>query len=143
MADIWTKEKRSYVMSRILATDTKPELLVRKMLYGAGFRYRVHSKKLPGKPDIVISRLKTVIFVHGCFWHLHSSCRDGAIPKTRVAYWTEKLLKNKDRDARNIKELRKQGWRVLRIWECEVEKKPSKVTAKIKKFLLKKELLPK
>lgn len=133
--DIWSKEKRSQVMARILSKNTGPEQLVRKMLFALGFRYRLHVKGLPGKPDIVLTKYKTVIFVHGCFWHLHSHCRDGTIPKTRTNYWREKLLNNKKRDAKHIRELRRQGWKVLKLWECEVEKNPSKVIKKLLEFL--------
>jgi DNA mismatch endonuclease (patch repair protein) len=133
--DIWTKAKRSEVMSLILGKDTKPELLVRKMLTTMGYRYRLNVKNLPGKPDIVLRKYKTVIFVHGCFWHLHSNCRDGTIPKTRVEYWQQKLLNNKVRDGRNIRALRRDGWKVLRLWECEVERKPEKVRSRIYELL--------
>lgn len=133
--DIWTKEKRSDVMSRILSHNTKPEQRVRKMLTSMGYRYRLNVKDLPGKPDIVFRKYKLVIFVHGCFWHLHSSCRDGTLPKTRKSYWHTKLLKNKSRDARNIRALRGLGWKVLRLWECEIESKPDIVMNKLGKFL--------
>jgi DNA mismatch endonuclease (patch repair protein) len=133
--DIWSKEKRSEVMSKILSINTGPERKVRKMLTALGYRYRLNVKNLPGKPDIVLRKYNSVIFVHGCFWHLHSKCRDGTIPKTRAEYWKEKLLKNKYRDARNIKELKQLGWKVLRLWECEIEKTPDEVIKKIKKLL--------
>jgi DNA mismatch endonuclease (patch repair protein) len=133
--DIWTKEKRSEVMSRILSCDTKPEQLVRKMLTSMGYRYRLNVKDLPGKPDIVFRKYKSVIFVHGCFWHLHSGCRDGTLPKTRKSYWHTKLFKNKERDVRNMRALRRQGWKVLRLWECEIERKPGIVMNKLIKFL--------
>lgn len=133
--DIWSKEKRSEVMSRILSRDTKPEKIVRKMLTSMGCRYRLNVKDLPGKPDIVLRKYKSVIFVHGCFWHLHSACRDGTLPKTRKAYWHKKLLENKKRDKRNMRALRKQGWKVLRLWECEIERKPDIVMKRIIKFL--------
>ena len=133
--DIWTKEKRSEVMARILSYNTKPEQRVRKMLTSMGYRYRLNVKDLPGKPDIVFRKYKSVIFVHGCFWHLHSGCRDGTLPKTRKSYWHTKLLKNKTRDARNIRALRRQGWKVLRLWECEIERKPEIVMNKLIKFL--------
>jgi len=133
--DIWSKEKRSEVMSRILSCDTKPEKLVRKMLTSMGYRYRLNVKDLPGKPDIVLRKYKSVIFVHGCFWHLHSACRDGTLPKTRKSYWHEKLLENKKRDARNMHALGRQGWKVLRLWECEIERKPDVVMNKLIKFL--------
>lgn len=133
--DIWTKEKRSHVMSRILSRDTILERKVRKMLTSMGYRYRLNFKDLPGKPDIVLRKHNAVIFVHGCFWHLHSGCRDGTIPKSRTDYWHEKLYKNKLRDARNVRDLRKKGWKVLRLWECEIERKPEKVFRKLMKFL--------
>lgn len=133
--DIWTKEKRSEVMSKILSSNTKPELLVRKMLTSMGFRYRLNVKSLPGKPDIVMRKYNAIIFVHGCFWHLHSGCRDGALPKTRKTYWHPKLLANKERDARNIRILKEQGWKVLRLWECEIEKYPEVVMEKLRTFL--------
>lgn len=133
--DIWTKEKRSKVMSNIRSMDTSPEIRVRKMLFAQGYRYRLHVKNLPGKPDIVLPKYNTVIFVHGCFWHLHAGCRDGTIPKTRTGYWKEKLLGNKERDKRHMIELRKKSWRVLRLWECEIEKKPEEVLERLDKFL--------
>ena len=133
--DIWTKEKRSHVMSRILSRDTILERKVRKMLTSMGYRYRLNFKDLPGKPDIVLRKHNAVIFVHGCFWHLHSACRDGTIPKSRTDYWREKLYKNRARDARNMRDLRKKGWKVLRLWECEIERKPEKVFRKLRKFL--------
>lgn len=122
-------------MARILSKNTKPEKTVRHLLTSLGFRYRLHVKKLPGKPDIVLPKYGAVILVHGCFWHLHSKCRDGTIPKSRTNYWREKLLNNKKRDTKNIRELRKQGWRVLRIWECEIEGDPNKVAEQIQKFM--------
>jgi len=133
--DIWSKEKRSQVMARILSKNTQPEQRVRKILFAMGYRYRLNVKGLPGKPDIVLRKYNTVIFVHGCFWHLHSKCRDGTIPKTRTDYWREKLLNNKARDEQHIRELRDQGWKVLVLWECEIENNPEKVIAKLKGFL--------
>lgn len=134
MADIWSREKRSKVMSRIRSKNTLPERLVRTTLYSMGYRYRLHVKALPGQPDIVLRKYKTVIFVHGCFWHLHDRCRDGTVPKTRTSYWQEKLYKNKDRDARHFRALRRLGWRVLRVWECDVERRPDKVRLKLQKL---------
>ena len=133
--DIWSKEKRSEVMSKIRSKDTKPEILVRKMLFARGYRYRLHVKNLPGKPDIVMPKYKAAIFVHGCFWHLHSGCREGTIPKTRTEYWEKKLLGNRERDKKHRRALRKAGWRVLRLWECEVEKNPDKIIKIIESFL--------
>jgi len=122
-------------MSRILSQDTIPERRVRKTLTAMGYRYRLNVKHLPGKPDIVLRKYNAVIFVHGCFWHLHSGCRDGTVPKTRTDYWREKLYKNKARDARHMRDLRKKGWKVLRLWECEIERKPERVINKLRKFL--------
>ena len=133
--DIWDKEKRSKVMSNIRSKDTKPEILVRKMLFSKGYRYRLHVKNLPGKPDIVLRKYNAVVFVHGCFWHLHQECRDGTIPKTRTEYWKNKLLGNKERDKKHIENLQNLGWRVLRVWECEVEKDPEMALNKIISFL--------
>lgn len=133
--DIWDKKKRSKVMSNIRSKDTKPEILVRKMLFSKGYRFRLHVKNLPGKPDIVLRKYNAVIFVHGCFWHLHSSCRDGTIPKTRTEYWEKKLLGNKERDMKHIENLQNLGWRVLRVWECEAEKDPEMILNKIISFL--------
>ena len=133
--DIWSKEKRSQVMSNIRSKNTKPELLVRSQLHIAGYRFRIHQKDLPGKPDIVLPKYKAVVFVHGCFWHLHSGCRDGTVPKTRADYWKNKLLRNKERDKEHMRTLQKLGWRVLRLWECEVEKETDKVLEKLNKFL--------
>jgi len=133
--DIWSAEKRSEVMSKILSSDTLPERRVRKMLTALGYRYRLNVRSLPGKPDIVLRKYNSVIFIHGCFWHLHSKCRDGTVPKTRREYWEAKLLNNKKRDAKNIRELRRQGWRVLRLWECEIEKKPDEAIKKIERLL--------
>src|SRR5688572_31747792 len=105
MADVHDKKTRSYNMSRIRAKDTKPEMLVRRFLHQNGFRYRLHDKNLPGKPDIVLPKYKTVILVHGCFWHAHQGCRYYVIPKSRTEWWTEKLRKNSERDVHNVKQL--------------------------------------
>ena len=133
--DIWTKEKRSDVMSKIRSKNTKPEIIVRKMLFAQGYRYRLHVKNLSGKPDIVMPKYNAVIFVHGCFWHLHQGCRDGTFPKTRTEYWKDKLLGNRERDKRHRRELRKLGWRILRLWECEIDKNPDKVIKMLNSFL--------
>lgn len=122
MADIWSKEKRSAVMSRIRSKDTKPEVMLRKALFALGFRYLIHNKALPGKPDIVLPKYKTVIFVHGCFWHYHSECREGRLPNTNSVFWKDKLMKNIARDQKHQLELRQSGWNVLIFWECEIEK---------------------
>ena len=106
-------------MSRIRGRDTKPELLVRSVLHRLGFRFRLNPVRLPGRPDVVLTRHHTVIFVHGCFWHRHGGCRFAFQPKTNVEFWTEKFGQNVARDARNKRALRRLGWRVLVVWECE------------------------
>lgn len=111
---------RSENMSRIRGKDTKPELAVRRALWAAGLRYRLHDKRLPGKPDLVFPGRRTVIFVHGCFWHSHEGCSNFRIPKTRTEWWAAKLARNKTRDAEVRAELESAGWRVVVIWECEV-----------------------
>lgn len=108
-------------MSRIRGKDTKPELLVRKFLFAAGFRYRLHDKKLPGKPDIVLPKYKTVIFIHGCFWHGHEGCRYYVVPKTRSDWWLNKITSNKIKDSRDILSLKEEGWKILTIWECDLK----------------------
>jgi len=122
MADVHSQEVRSYNMSRIKGKDTKPELLVRKYLFSEGFRYRIHSKRLPGKPDIILKKYKTVIFVHGCFWHSHENCKYHVIPKTRREWWIEKLKKTKTKDKDDTSLLIEMGWNVIVIWECELKK---------------------
>jgi len=134
--DIWPKVKRSEVMSRIISRGTKPEIRVRQMLRSLGYRsYRTHAKELPGRPDIVFRSRKQAIFVHGCFWHLHPKCRDGTMPKTRLAYWEPKLLGNRRRDRQHLIKLRKLGWKLLRLWDCEIQKKPEKVLGQLNRFL--------
>ncbi len=128
MADVHTPEKRSYNMSRIRSKDTKPEELVRKYLFSQGFRYRKYDRRLPGKPDIVLPKYKTVIFVNGCFWHGHEGCRYFVWPKNNAEFWTEKITGNILRDKRNREALVDQGWRVIEIWECELKKKSAQET---------------
>lgn len=135
--DIWSTKKRSEVMSKILSSNTGPERRVRKMLSSMGYRYRLHVKNLPGKPDIVFRQYGVVIFVHGCFWHLHAGCRDGAIPKTKTVYWRKKLLRNRQRDIEHAHKLNSAGWKVLRFWECDIEKTPHKIIAKLENLLKK------
>lgn len=117
-----SKEIRSYNMSQIKGKNTKPELLVRKFLFAHGFRYRLHDKKLPGKPDIVLAKYKTVIFVHGCFWHGHKDCKYYSIPKTRTDWWLNKINGNIANDNKAIAALEAMGWKVLVIWECGLKK---------------------
>jgi len=118
--DIWDKEKRSQVMSKIRSKNTKPELTLRKALFAKGFRYRVNDKKLPGKPDIVLPKHKTVIFVHGCFWHKHEACKYAYTPKTNTEFWIDKITSNVERDKINTEKLTVAGWKVVTVWECEI-----------------------
>ena len=120
MTDVHDKATRSYNMSQIKGKDTKPELLVRKFLFTNGFRYKLHDKKLPGKPDLVFPKLKSVIFVHGCFWHGHDNCKYFVVPKTRTEWWLQKITRNKQLDEDNFYKLTTQGWRVFSIFECEL-----------------------
>ncbi|MGH9864523.1 MAG: very short patch repair endonuclease [Candidatus Acidiferrales bacterium] len=135
--DKLARDKRSANMRRILGKNTAPELAVRKIVRRLGFSYRTHSKLLPGKPDIVFTRSKKAIFVHGCFWHLHpvAGCRDARIPKSRVRYWTEKLRGNTERDRRHLSALRTLGWKAIVIWECQVRKNVALVESRIQRFL--------
>jgi DNA mismatch endonuclease (patch repair protein) len=120
MADVHDKKTRSYNMSMIRSKNTKPEMLVRKFMHAQGFRYRLHDKKLPGKPDIVLPKYKTVIFIHGCFWHGHKDCRYFVIPKTRTEWWVNKINTNIANDTKAIKALKKNGWRIINLWECDL-----------------------
>lgn len=128
MADVHDIKTRSYNMSRIKSGDTKPEMLVRKFLHANGFRYSLHSKKLPGKPDIVLAKYKTVIFVNGCFWHGHDGCKYFVVPKTRTDWWMEKINQTKANDKKNIEMLTKAGWKVLQIYECTLKPKNIQIT---------------
>jgi len=121
MADVHSKETRSYNMSRIRSKDTKPEMLVRKFLHKNGFRYRLHVKDLPGKPDIVLPKYKTVIFIHGCFWHGHEGCKYYVVPKSNVTYWLPKIKKNVSRDISSENKLKTNEWNIIKIWECELK----------------------
>lgn len=123
MTDVLTPEQRSYCMSRIQSRDTKPEVVVRKMLHSLGYRYKLHDKSLPGKPDLVFPGRKKIILVHGCFWHRHN-CRWGKVkPQTNTDFWNDKLQKNVERDKRTRKELKKMGWKVFVVWECHTRQK--------------------
>ncbi|VBB39930.1 putative very short patch repair endonuclease [uncultured Spirochaetota bacterium] len=121
MSDKISKEKRSWNMSLIHSKDTKPELVVRRILFEAGFRYRLHRKDLPGRPDIVLSRYRKVVFINGCFWHRHDNCKDASRPKTNSLYWENKIKATKERDRKHLLELISLGWDVVIIWECELE----------------------
>ena len=147
MADVHNKKTRSYNMSRIRSGNTKPEMLVRKFLHAHGFRYRLHggkpaaAKALTGKPDIVLPKYKTVIFIHGCFWHGHTNlpdrqagCKYFVVPKTRTAWWMNKINTNKANDAKAVKALKKEGWKVITVWECKL--KPAKVEKTLESILV-------
>ena len=129
--DIWTKEKRSEVMSRIRSKNTKPEIILRSLLHKQGYRFRIHRKDLPGKPDIVFPSKKIAIYIHGCFWHFHENCPEGKIPKSNSKFWTEKLQRNIQRDQMYLKEMKKQKWKVFVIWECDIEKRITIVLNKV------------
>lgn len=122
MSDVHSAEVRSYNMSRIKSKNTKPELVVRKQLHAAGFRFRLHVSDLPGKPDIVLPKYKTVVFVHGCFWHGHTKCKYFVIPETRTQWWLQKINRNKKLDLINGKNLKNLGWNVITIYECQLKR---------------------
>lgn len=122
MVDKFSKETRSYVMSRIRGKDTKPEIIVRSYLFSRGLRFRKNDKRYPGSPDVVLPKYNTVVFVHGCFWHLHEGCKYAKMPKSNVDYWKKKLYGNRERDERNLKELKAMGWNVITVWECQLKK---------------------
>ena len=132
--DNLTKEKRSWNMSRIGGKNTKPEIVVRSILHRCGFRFRIHRKDLPGKPDIVLPKHKAVIFVHGCFWHRHEGCKFAYNPKSRLSFWHEKFATTIERDREHVRRLNEMGWRVEVIWECEL-KDEEKLRERLVKFL--------
>ena len=123
MTDIFTSEKRSEIMSKISSAETKPEILVRKYLFAQGFRFRKNDKRLPGKPDVVLPKYKSIIFIHGCFWHGHPECKKSKLPETRKEFWEKKISKNIVRDSDNYDELKNLGWNIVIIWECEINNK--------------------
>lgn len=121
MADVHDPATRSYNMSRIKGKNTKPEVLVRKFLFAQGFRFRLHDKKLPGTPDIVLPKYKTAIFVNGCFWHGHQECKYFVLPKSNTQFWNDKIAKNVKKDILNQIKLVEMGWKVIVVWECELK----------------------
>jgi DNA mismatch endonuclease (patch repair protein) len=133
--DRLTREHRSWNMSRIRGRDTKPELLVRSILHRLGFRFRLNRTKLPGRPDVVLTRHRTVVFVHGCFWHRHAGCRFAYTPKSNLQFWTTKLEGNVARDKKALRALRALGWRTVIVWECQTADGP-KLANRLQKFLL-------
>lgn len=120
MVDVYSEEKRSHVMSRVRCKNTKIEKRVRSALHRLGYRFRLHITDLPGKPDIVLPRYRTVIFVNGCFWHQHSGCRKAIIPQNNRLFWEKKLARTVERDGHNQSTLRELGWKVITVWECEI-----------------------
>ncbi len=135
MADKISKEHRSWNMSRIRSKDTKPEKVIRSLLHRAGLRFRLHCRNLPGKPDLVFPRYKTVIFVHGCFWHRHEGCRDATTLGSRTEFWNRKFSDNIQRDKKVKAALEEMGWRVLVVWECEIKKNNTQLKYRILKEL--------
>ncbi|MGA2183508.1 MAG: DNA mismatch endonuclease Vsr [Bryobacteraceae bacterium] len=132
--DTISPERRSANMRRIRSWDTSPEMMVRRLVHGMGYRFRLHVARLPGKPDLVFSRLQRVIEVRGCFWHQHEGCIDSHVPKTRREYWGPKLKRNQRRDEENRLKLRKLGWRLCVVWECEA-KDTGKLARRLVRFL--------
>jgi len=136
MADVHDKKTRSFNMSQIKGKNTKPEILIRKFLFSKGFRFLLHDKRLPGKPDIVLPQHRTVINVHGCFWHGHTRCRYYVVPKTRTNWWLDKISRNKQLDRINSGRLTRDGWSVLKVFECELmPRRRDRTLNKILKFI--------
>lgn len=135
MTDKLTPEKRSWNMSRIRSKNTRTETEVRSLVHSMGFRYRLHRKDLPGKPDIVLPKYKTVVFVHGCFWHRHKGCKITTTPKSNTEFWKEKFAYNVKRDIEHQKKLKEMGWKVLIVWQCELKNKED-LASKVRRFLV-------
>ncbi|MHB8753853.1 MAG: very short patch repair endonuclease [Candidatus Acidiferrales bacterium] len=136
MTDSLSSQRRSENMRQIKSKGMKPEMVVRRLAHSLGYRYRLHTQSLPGKPDLVFPRLKKIIDVRGCFWHQHGRCTDSHIPNSRKSYWAPKLESNVRRDTRNVRLLRRLGWRVLIIWECQTGRsRQTKLENKIARFL--------
>lgn len=133
MTDVHNAETRSYNMSQIRSKNTKPEVTLRKELFANGFRFRIHAKDLPGKPDIVLKKYQTVIFVHGCFWHGHKDCKYFVVPKTRTEWWMNKITGNQQNDIKNRAILKQDGWNVIDVFECELKK--DKITTTINQLI--------
>jgi DNA mismatch endonuclease (patch repair protein) len=137
MADHLTKTRRSWNMSRIKGKDTGPEKSVRRLLHRLGYRFSLRGSKLPGRPDIVLPKYKTVVFVHGCFWHRHRNCKEATMPKSRTDWWRAKLEGNAARDKIKQRELRRLGWKVIVVWSCATEKDEEKLAARFLRLLKK------
>jgi len=134
MTDVFSKKKRSWIMGRVKGRDTKPEILVRSIVHRMGYRFRIHCKDLPGNPDIVLPRHRKVIFVHGCFWHGHKGCPRSERPSTNKKFWNTKLDRNVERDKRLRRTLRRMGWKIFVVWECET-RAPDTLLRKLGRFL--------
>jgi DNA mismatch endonuclease (patch repair protein) len=132
--DKLTRGLRSHNMGRIGSKDTRPEMLVRRLVHALGYRYRLHVKELPGKPDLVFRSRKKVIFVHGCFWHQHKGCREGRVPSSSESYWAPKLARNVERDGEHLRSLKRLGWKVLVLWECQLDS-VARLERKVRAFL--------
>lgn len=132
--DIVSAKKRSEIMSKVRSRDTKPEKIVRKIVSSLGFRYRLHNRNLPGKPDLSNVTRKKAIFVHGCFWHRHANCKMASVPASNKEYWKEKFRRNKRRDQAALDALKKMGWRPLVVWECEI-RQPEKLKRRLEKYV--------
>jgi DNA mismatch endonuclease (patch repair protein) len=136
VADHVDRKKRSLIMAAVRSEDTGPEMAIRRIIHGLGYRYRLHDGMLPGRPDLVFPSRRKVIFVHGCFWHRHAKCRYATSPKTRQEFWEAKFASNVSRDRRSKQELKRMDWAVLTVWQCEL-KKPGKLTERLDEFLSK------
>ena len=135
MVDKVSIETRSKIMSKIRSKNTKPEIRVRKFLFSKGFRYRLHVKKLPGSPDIVLPKYRTVVFVNGCFWHGHENCRISHIPKSSTEFWETKIKKNQERDIRDLNSLYEKGWRSIVVWECQLDNNFTGIMEKVESYI--------
>ncbi len=134
MSDTFTREKRSSVMRAIKSKNTRPEMIVRRLVHAMGYRYRLHRRDLPGTPDLVFVGRKKIIFVNGCFWHGHAACKGGRIPKSNKSYWSSKINRNRERHVRAVAKLRRRGWGVMTIWECQTGSGGA-LTRKLRRFL--------
>ena len=134
MTDTLTTPERSLLMAKIKGKNTRPEIAVRSILHRAGYRFRIHVARLPGKPDVVLARYRTVVFVHGCFWHRHKGCKAATTPKSHRKFWADKFKRNVANDRKHLGQLRRLGWRVVVVWECQL-KRPERVLGRIEKVL--------
>jgi DNA mismatch endonuclease (patch repair protein) len=133
--DIYSKQKRSELMSRVRSGNTKPEMLVRSALHSLGYRFRLHRKDLPGSPDVVLPKHRTAVFVHGCFWHQHPGCKKSTLPKQNATFWSNKLARNVEHDNEVRRKLEEAGWKVLVLWECEVKRLKAELSSRLAELL--------